>query len=118
MEKLIKGRAISPTRKKPKHLPRMHRRFAELDKDKRKKPQKIQKGSGRRHAEQSPATSTASAGTGPDDGDHRIIFQTYTPNSTPANGGPIPPDPSGATGGSNVVLYTGNSYLMASVNGG
>jgi hypothetical protein len=118
MEKLIKGRAVAPTRKKPKHLPRMLRRFAELGKGERKKPQKIPKGSGQRHAEQSPGTSTAPAGTGPNDGDHRVIFQTYTPNSTPANGGPIPPDPSGATGASDVVLYTGNSYLMASVNGG
>ena len=34
------------------------------------------------------------------------------------NAGPIPPDPSGADGSLKVVLYTGNTYLMASTDGG
>ncbi len=115
MAQLIKLRPVALTRRKPKHLPKMRRKLAEAGKDKKTRRPNIPKGRGDKPYEKSPATGTAPTGPGED---RRITFATYTPNKVPTNGGPIPPDPSGADGASRVVLYTGNSYLMASVDGG
>jgi hypothetical protein len=108
-------KAKRPSRHTPKPLPKLRRRLAEGGKDARVERRPIPHGKGKR-GEQSPATGAAP--TGPEGGDQRIDFSTYTPLGTPANGGPIPPDPSGADGSLGVVLYTGNSYLMSSTDGG
>jgi hypothetical protein len=113
-EKLTFGEARPPTRLEPKRLRRLQRRLAEGGLDARGPRPKIPDEPGER-VEQSPATETA---TSPGEGDQRVVFETYTPSDTPSNGGPIPPDPSGADSAARVVLYVGNSYLMASVDGG
>ena len=61
---------------------------------------------------------TATRNTGPSGGEGEIEFSTYTPFEPPSNSGAIPPDPSGADSPGEVVLYTGNTYLMASTDGG
>lgn len=112
--KLAGGKARRPSEHKPKPLPRSRRRLAEGGLDRRHPPAPIPFRKGRR-VKQSPATGTEPTGPGEE---HRIEFKEYTPLGTPSNGGPIPPDPSGADGSAGVVLYTGNSYLMASTDGG
>jgi hypothetical protein len=113
-KKLIVVDERRPSEHKPKPLPRMRRRLAEGGLDTRHAPPRVKFRKGRR-VKQSPATGTRP--TGPGD-DNRIEFTEYTPLGTPTNGGPIPPDPSGADSSAGVVLYTGNSYLMASTDGG
>src|SRR5262245_994546 len=103
-----------PSEHEPKPLPRMRRRLAEAGLDRRHAPPPVPFRKGRR-VKQSPATGTEPTGPGEE---HRVEFTEYTPLGTPANGGPIPPDPSGADSSAGVVLYTGNSYLMASTDGG
>jgi hypothetical protein len=113
-EKLIVADARRPSEHRPKPLPRMRRRLAEGGLDRRHPPAPVPFRKGRR-VKQSPATGTEPTGPGEE---HRIEFTEYTPLGTPANGGPIPPDPSGADASAGVVLYTGNSYLLASIDGG
>jgi hypothetical protein len=113
--KLVKRRAIRPTKRKPKHLPKLQRRFAEVVKGRRPRLPKIPIGRGRKPVEQSPPTDPKPA---PPKRDRRITFAVYTPSGVPANGGPIPPDPSGAGGAKGVILHTGNSYLLCSLDGG
>jgi hypothetical protein len=112
-DKLISVKARDPSREKPKRLPKMRRRLAEGGLDRKVERPRIPHVPGRR-VKQSPATGTAP--TGP--GDRRIEFTTYTPLGIPKHSGPIPPDPSGADSTDRVVLYTGNTYLMASTDGG
>jgi hypothetical protein len=114
-EKIIAGQAKRPTDLRPKRLAKLRRRLAEGGLDKRVKRLKIPEVAGER-VEQSPPTATAP--TGPGGGERRITFATYTPHGTPTNGGLIPPDPSGADSAAGVVLYTGNTYLMASIDSG
>ncbi len=113
-EKLVAGDARRPSEHPPKPLSRMRRRLAEDGLDRLYPPSPVPFRKGRR-VKQSPAT-----GTEPNepDGEHRIEFSEYTPLGTPTNGGPVPPDSSGADSSAGVVLYTGNSYLMASTDGG
>jgi hypothetical protein len=113
-EKLIAADAQRPSVHGPRPLPRMRRRLAEGGLDRRHPPAPVPFRKGRR-VKQSPATGTQLPGPGEE---HRIEFTEYTALGTPANGGPIPPDPSGADSSAGVVLYTGNSYLMASTDGG
>ncbi len=114
-DELIPITAKRPTRQRPKRLPKMSRRLAEGGLDRLVQRPRIPHVPGER-VKQSPSTDTDA--TGPGNGDRRIEFTTYTPLGTPANGGPIPPDPSGGDSSAGVVLYTGNSYLMASTDGG
>jgi hypothetical protein len=111
---LLVGEGREPGRGKPKPLPRMRRRLAERGLDRRVDRKEIPYEEGR-PVEQSPQTTT-----GPNDSGerHEVEFATYTPLGTPTNSGPIPPDPSGADGADGIVLYTGNTYLMASTDGG
>jgi hypothetical protein len=98
-ERLIFGEARPPTRLEPKRLPRLRRRLAERGLDTRGPRPKIPETPGER-VEQSPATETAPS---PREGDRQVVFETYTPSDTPSNGGPIPPDPSGADSAAGVV---------------
>jgi hypothetical protein len=112
---LISGEDKRPSRRKAKALPKLRRRNAEGGLDRHVQRPRIPHVRGKR-GKQSPSTGTAP--TGPGVGDHKVEFTTYTPLGTPTNGGPIPPDPSGADSSAGVVLYTGNTYLMASTDGG
>lgn len=115
-EKLVVvPKAKRPVRKKAKPLPRMRRRLAEAGLDRRVQRPRIPHVPGK-PVKQSRKTKTST--TGPSGGDHGIEFSTYTPLGIPTNSGPIPPDPSGADSSGGVVLYTGNTYLMASTDGG
>src|SRR5690349_13168812 len=102
------------TKGPPKPLPKLRRKYAEREIEKRER-RRIPVVAGHK-VEQDRSTKTAP--TGPGDRDRNIVFATYTPNGVPANGGLIPPDPSGADSPGSVVLYTGNTYLMASVDNG
>jgi len=113
-EKLIAVDPLRPSEHKPKPLPRVRRRLAERGLDRRHPPEPVPFRKGRR-VKQSPATGTGPAGSGEE---HRIEFSEYTPLGRPTNGGFVPPDPSGADSSAAVVLYTGNSYLLASTDGG
>ncbi len=69
---------------------------------------------------QSPSTEKSDV-TGPQGENREIIFTTYSPLDNPKNPGLfglIPPDMSGADSSPGVVLYTGNTYLGASNDGG
>jgi hypothetical protein len=112
--KLIAGDARRPSEHKPKPLPHLRRLLAEGGRDRRHPPAPIPFRKGRR-VKQSPATDTEPTGPGEE---RRIEFSEYTPLGTPTNGGLAPPDPSGADSSAGVVLCTGNSYLMASTDGG
>jgi hypothetical protein len=114
-EKLIAGQTKRPAVAKPMPLAKLRRRLAEGSRPKRVQRPDIPEGPGGPIEQDRP---TATAPTGPEGGDRRIFFATYTPNKVPANGGLIPPDPSGADSSGGVVLYTGNTYLMASVDNG
>jgi hypothetical protein len=111
---LILGQPREPARGQPKRLPRVRRRLAERGLDRRVDRKQIPFEAGRR-VEQSPPTRT---GPNPAGERREVEFTTYTPLGTPTNSGPIPPDPSGADGADGVVLFTGNTYLMASIDGG
>jgi hypothetical protein len=114
-DKLISVKAKRPSREKPKPLAKMRRRLAEGGLDRHVQRPRIPHVAGKR-VKQSPSTATAP--TGPSDPDRRVEFTTYAPLGTPTHGGPIPPDPSGADSSAGVVLYTGNTYLMASTDSG
>jgi hypothetical protein len=114
-EKLVVARAKRPVRKRPKPLPRMRRKLAEAGLDKRVQRPRIPHVPGE-PIKQSRRTKILTTRPGGDE--HAIEFSTYTPLGVPTNSGPIPPDPSGADGSDGVVLYTGNTYLMASTDGG
>jgi hypothetical protein len=79
---------------------------------------RIAEGPFREPPEQS--TPTVQAGTEPGAGD--VVFPTYTPFPTPSNPGLFdgiaPPDMTGADSDEHVVLFCGNSYLVASNDGG
>lgn len=111
---LIVGSEREPSRGKPKRLRRSRRRLSERGLDRHVDRRRIPYEAGR-SVEQSPETTTGPEGSGQG---HEIEFTTYTPLGTPTHSGPYPPDPSGADGTDGVVLYTGNSYLMASTDGG
>ena len=112
--KLIRVDARRPSEHPPKRLPRTRRRLAEggLDRLHPAAPVPFRKG---RRVKQSPPTGTEPTGPGEE---HAIEFTEYTPLGTPENGKWVPPDSSGADSSAGVVLYTGNSYLMASTDGG
>jgi hypothetical protein len=109
---LVKGAEREPSRHAPRKLPRVRRKLAERGLDRRMDRPMIPSEPGE-PVEQVPPTST-----GPNDGQQKIEFTTYTPIGVPTNSGPIPPDPSGADSPEGVVLYVGNTYLMASTDGG
>jgi hypothetical protein len=111
---LVVGEGREPARGRPKPLPRMRRRLAERGLDQRVDRKEIPYEEGP-PVEQRPQTTTRPNRAGER---HEVEFTTYTPLGTPTNSGPIPPDPSGADGGDGIVLYTGNTYLMASTDGG
>ena len=113
--KLITGRRLRSSKHEPKLLPKDRRRLAERGLDKRVQRKKIPFVKGE-PVDQSPPSSAKN--TGPGGGhDHDIEFTTYTPFD-PVRGVMQPPDPSGADGASKVVLTVGNSYLLASLDGG
>lgn len=111
---LVKGAEREPSRHAPKKLHRARRKLAERGLDRRTQRDPIPDEPGE-PVEQSPQTAT-----GPNDGgqNHEVTFATYTPIGVPTHSGPIPPDPSGAEAPGGVVLYVGNTYLMASTDGG
>jgi hypothetical protein len=109
---LVRGEERAPSRGEPKYRPRIRRRLAEGGLDRRIGLRDIPFEAGEL-VEQSPATTTGPNEPG---GDRRVVFGTYTP--LPTSGGPVPPDPSGADSPEGMVLYVGNSYLMASLDGG
>ena len=114
-ETLIHPQAKRPTSARPVPLPKQQPGLAEGNRPKRILRPVIPDRPGR------PADQNSPTRTAPDDGgtgDQRITFATYTPSPVPGNGGPAPPDPSGADSAEGVILYTGNSYLMASVDSG
>lgn len=119
MVKLIEGRRIEPIDAivvKPRKLKPPRRRHAELRRL-REAPPPIPFREGPA-PEQSPPTG--SEATGPGRG-REIIFETYVPLDKPDNPGLfnlVPPDPSGADARNGVILYVGNTYLVASVDGG
>ena len=113
-EKLVAVDARRPSEHKPRPLPRLRRRLAEGGLDRRHPPEPVPFRKGRR-VKQSTATGTEPTGPGEE---HRVEFSQYTPLGIPTNGGWVPPDPSGADSSAGVVLYTGNTYLMASTDGG
>jgi hypothetical protein len=113
-EKMISGKRLRPSVHEPKLLPKVRRRLAEHGLDERVQRKKIPFAKG----ESVPQSRPTSATTGPSGGHERAIeFTTYSPFN-PTRGVLQPPDPRGADGASKVVLTVGNSYLLASVDGG
>lgn len=116
MTRLVSVKARAPSIHPPVALPRLRRKLAEGGLDRRRQRRKIPYKAGL-PGEQSRPTGARGAPTGPGE-DRRIVFETYTPAGKLANDGSIPPDPSGADGPASVVLQTGNTYLLVSVDGG
>jgi hypothetical protein len=110
---LVPGTDVAPAQAKPHPLPPMRRKLAEGGLDRHVDREPIPRGRGP-EIEQSPQTETS---TDPDEG-RQIEFTTYTPLGTPVHSNSVPPDPSGADSPAGVVLFTGNTYLMASTDGG
>jgi hypothetical protein len=101
---------------KPRPLGRVRRRHAELE-FRRRRPKPIRHTRGRA-PKQSPPTGTLPTGPGRD---RSIEFTSYNPLLKPKNPGIfnlVPPDPSGADSSNGLVLYVGNTYLVASSDGG
>jgi len=101
---------------KPRPLGPLRRRYAEHD-FVRLAPKRIKRTRGPA-PEQSPPTGTLPTGPGRDRG---IEFTSYNPMLKPKNPGifnSVPPDPSGANSSNGVILYVGNSYLVASTDNG
>lgn len=113
-EELIVVDARRPSEHSPKPHPPARPLLAEGGLDRLYPPAPVPFREGR-DVEQSPATDTEPTAPGEV---HRIEFSEYTTLGTPTNGSPIPPDPSGTDSSAGVVLFTGNSYLMASTDGG
>lgn len=120
MPKLIVGPIKDPITAeevKPRPLKPPRRRRAEHDFD-RGEPPRIPTGEGPT-VEQSPPTENAPT-TGPEP-NRSITFDSYAPMVDPSLPGIfnlVPPDPSGADSDNGVILYVGNTYLVASTDGG
>jgi hypothetical protein len=107
---------IDAERVKPRPLGTVRRRYAERSFD-RGEPKQIRYTQGP-PPEQSPPTAPSLTGPGED---HRVEFTSYNPMVSPKHPGIfnlVPPDPSGADSSSGVILYVGNTYLVASTDGG
>lgn len=101
---------------KPRPLALPRRRRAEQNFD-RGEPKRIPKGRGPA-PEQIPPTGTSPT-TGPG-AERKIEFSSYNPIVSPGNPGIfnlVPPDPSGGDS-KKVILFVGNTYLVASTDGG
>jgi hypothetical protein len=120
MPKLITGQIKEPMtieEVKPRPLKPPRRRRAEHEFD-RGEPPPIPLGEGP-SVEQSPATDNVPT-TGPEP-HQSITFESYSPMVDPSLPGIFnlaPPDPSGADSPNGVILYVGNTYLVASTDGG
>ena len=108
---LVRGPSVDPVEHPPEHLPEEPPRLAERGLDAHVERPEIPHEPGPAVEQSSP---TDRSPTGPA-GDRGIEFTTYTPAGP---SGLVPPDSSGTDSPIGVVLYTGNTYLMASTDGG
>jgi hypothetical protein len=105
---------IRPSGRRRKPLP------YELPEEPERERVRIPEGPAGRPAAQSDPTQLREL-TGPGGEGHEIVFSSYTPYKKPKNPKLFnfaPPDTSGASAEGPVVLFTGNSYLCASKDGG